>query len=101
MDIYQVIGWLIGGALAGSFVGLIVKRKREGFGRFLNIFIGMAGGVLGGALFEMLHLKTPILTAVKVSARDIVTAVAGSLVLLALVAILRRLLRGKKTADPE
>ena len=96
MDVFAIIGWLIGGALAGSFVGLIVKRKKEGFGRFLNLAIGLAGGVIGGVIFETFNL-TPMLKEFRVSARDIIGAIAGSLVLLGLVAIVRRFTRKKNT----
>lgn len=98
IELFTIIGWLIGGALAGSFVGAIVKRKKEGFGRFMNIVIGLTGGVIGGVIFEALNLRTPILSEFSVSARDILAAVAGSLILLLLVAIVRRLLR-RKTED--
>ncbi len=99
MDVFAIIGWLIGGALAGTTVGLIVKRKKEGFGRFLNLAIGLAGGVIGGVIFESFNL-THMLKEFRVSARDIIGAIAGSLVLLGLVglvAIVRRFTRKKNT----
>ena len=98
-DIFTVAGWLIGGALAGSFVGLLVKRKKEGFGRFLNLVIGLAGGVIGGVIFEALNLRTPILSAFQLSARDIAAAIPGSLLLLAIIAIVRRLMRSKEQEE--
>ena len=99
IDLITIAGWLIGGALAGSIVGLLVKRKKEGFGRFLNLLIGMAGGVIGGVIFEALNLRTPILSAFQVSARDIAAAIPGSLLLLAIIAVVRWLMRSKKQEE--
>jgi uncharacterized membrane protein YeaQ/YmgE (transglycosylase-associated protein family) len=33
----QIVVWLIIGALAGSLMGKVVKRWREGFGRWTNL----------------------------------------------------------------
>ena len=33
----EVIVWLIVGALAGSLTGFVVTRKKEGFGRYVNL----------------------------------------------------------------
>ena len=40
----QIIVWVIVGVLAGSLAGMIVKRRREGFGRFNNLIIGLEIG---------------------------------------------------------
>jgi len=49
--------WLIVGALAGSLAGVLVKRRKEGFGGLTNLGIGLVGALLGGALFSPHRLK--------------------------------------------
>ena len=48
------IGWLIMGALAGWLSGELVRGK--GFGCLGNILLGLIGAVVGGWLFEQLHI---------------------------------------------
>jgi uncharacterized membrane protein YeaQ/YmgE (transglycosylase-associated protein family) len=78
----QLIVWIIVGALGGSLAGLIAKRERKGFGVFGNLGLGLAGALIGGLLFRMFGLF-PQLDQVSVSLRDIIAALAGSLLLLA------------------
>jgi hypothetical protein len=40
----EIVVWLIVGALAGALVGMVVTRKREGFGHWANLGIGLVGG---------------------------------------------------------
>ncbi len=44
----DVITWLIVGALAGWLAGMLVKRRKQGFGHLANLGIGLvsAGAVL-------------------------------------------------------
>jgi uncharacterized membrane protein YeaQ/YmgE (transglycosylase-associated protein family) len=44
----KVIVWLIVGGLAGSLAGMLVKRTKEGFGRWTNFGIGLVGAIIGG-----------------------------------------------------
>ncbi|MEX1224233.1 MAG: GlsB/YeaQ/YmgE family stress response membrane protein [Pirellulales bacterium] len=77
----QFIVWLIVGALAGSVVGMVAKRSREGFGRWINLAIGLAGAIIGGLLFRLFHIDLG-LGSIQVSAEDLVAAVVGSVILL-------------------
>lgn len=77
----KIVAWLVAGALAGSFVGMVVKRRREGFGRYTNLGIGLLGALIGGALFDLFNVSLG-LEAIGVSLEDIVTALIGSLILL-------------------
>ena len=57
MDIFvehSVIGWLLMGLLAGWLSGELVRGK--GFGCLGNILLGLIGGVLGGWIFEQMHI---------------------------------------------
>lgn len=51
-----LIGWLIIGLLAGWLSGEVVRGK--GFGCLGNTLLGLIGAVVGGWLFEQLHIST-------------------------------------------
>ena len=78
----ELVVWIIIGALAGSLAGLVIKRKKEGFGRYMNLGIGMAGALIGGFLFEMLNIDLGLAN-ISVSLQDVVAAFVGSLIFLA------------------
>jgi uncharacterized membrane protein YeaQ/YmgE (transglycosylase-associated protein family) len=46
----SIIGWIVLGLIAGFIASKIVNRQGEGF--FLDIILGIVGGVVGGWLFE-------------------------------------------------
>ena len=46
----SIIGWIVLGLIAGFIASKIVNRQGEGF--FLDILLGVVGGVVGGWLFE-------------------------------------------------
>jgi uncharacterized membrane protein YeaQ/YmgE (transglycosylase-associated protein family) len=85
----QLVVWIIVGLLGGSFAGLIVKRDRKGFGALANLGLGLAGALVGGMLFYWTGLW-PGLARISVSLRDIVAAVIGSLIVLAVMWAWRR-----------
>jgi len=49
-----ILGWLVMGLLAGWLSGELVRGK--GFGCLGNILLGLIGAVVGGWLFEQLHI---------------------------------------------
>lgn len=55
MNLTAIILFLIIGALAGWFAGLIMGG--EGFGLVGNIFVGILGALLGGFLFGLADLQ--------------------------------------------
>lgn len=81
----NVIVWLIVGALAGSLTGVVVKRRKEGFGRVLNLVIGLIGALIGGFLFKILNINIGVLSEIKFNLQDVVAAFLGSLLVLAAV----------------
>lgn len=85
--------WLIIGLLAGSLTGLVVKRTREGFGRFTNLGIGLVGALIGGFLFDIMRIDLGLAN-IAVSLQDVVAAFVGSLVFLAIVFYGRRWYHG-------
>ena len=47
-SIDQLVVWIIVGLLGGSIAGLLVQRKRSGFGLARNLIIGLIGALIGG-----------------------------------------------------
>ena len=77
-----VITWLIIGFLAGSFAGMLVKRTKEGFGRWSNLGIGLVGALIGGAIFSVFGIDMG-LRRISISLQDLIAALVGSLLFLA------------------
>lgn len=92
----ELLVWLVVGLLAGSFAGMAVKRKREGFGRYTNLAIGLAGALIGGFLFDLLRIDLG-LAQISVSLQDVLAAFVGSLLFLAALASVRRWVGRRKS----
>lgn len=84
-----LIVWAIVGALAGSLVAAAVTRTKKGFGLWANILLGMAGAIVGGLLFSLLNIQLPGLEAMQFSFADLVVAVIGSVIVLAVYRFIR------------
>ena len=69
---------IILGAMAGSVAARVVTLNKEGFGRWLNLGIGMVGALVGSAIFYIFKIDLG-LADLKISMEDLVSAVAGSL----------------------
>ena len=95
-DIAQLIVWLIVGAVAGSLCGRMVKGKKEGFGNWANLGIGLIGAVVGGLLFDLIGIDYGM-SRITVSLQDLVSAVVGSLLFILGVWVYRKVQQGKKT----
>jgi uncharacterized membrane protein YeaQ/YmgE (transglycosylase-associated protein family) len=78
----QVIVWIVVGLVGGALASRLVTWDHEGFGRWRNLGLGLAGALVGGFLFRLLGLF-PELDKYSVSLRDVVAAVIGSLIVLA------------------
>ncbi len=90
----ELVTWLIVGGLAGSLVGMVVKRKKEGFGHWINLGIGLVGAVIGGVLFNLFNVDLG-LGEFKVTLEDLISALAGSLLLLVIIWLVTKY-RGSK-----
>jgi len=73
---------IIVGGVAGFLAGLLMKK---GFGIIVNIILGIVGAFVGNWLFGILNIS--IGTGV---INDIVTAVAGSVVILFVAGLLKK-----------
>jgi uncharacterized membrane protein YeaQ/YmgE (transglycosylase-associated protein family) len=89
ISLTQFIVWIIVGLLGGSIVGLIVRRERKGFGVWRNLGLGLVGALVGGLLFWLLGIF-PELDMVRISLRDVVAAVVGSLLVLGALGLWQR-----------
>jgi uncharacterized membrane protein YeaQ/YmgE (transglycosylase-associated protein family) len=85
----QFVTWLIVGLLGGSTAGMVVKRRRKGFGMAVNLAIGSVGAIVGGVTFRIFSLFES-LDAVSVSLRDLLSAFLGSFLVLGMVWIWQR-----------
>ena len=99
MTIGKIVVWLILGALAGSLAGRAVTFSRSGFGRWINLGVGMLGAVVGGFLFSLLGINLG-LGEIKIALEDVISAFLGSLLCIAAWWLIRRQLqRGKPEAS--
>ena len=78
----QFVVWIIVGLIGGSLAGALITWDKTGFGRWRNLGLGLAGALVGGFLFRLLGLF-PELDSITISLRDIVSAIVGSLIVLA------------------
>ncbi|MBS0234895.1 MAG: GlsB/YeaQ/YmgE family stress response membrane protein [Proteobacteria bacterium] len=78
----SILAWIIIGAIAGWLAGLLVKGY--GFGLIGNIVVGILGAGIAGLLAPRLGLYT------ESTGGNIVAALLGALILLAIVGLVRR-----------
>ena len=82
MGLFNIIGFLVIGLLAGWLAGLLMRGK--GFGCVGNVFIGALGGLIGGFLFKLAGLAFARFLG------SLLTALVGAIALLFMVALLRK-----------
>ena len=82
MSITSLLVFLVIGAIAGWLAGTIMKGR--GFGLLGNIIVGIVGALIGGFVFGLLGIIANSLIG------SIVTAVAGAIILLYLVDIIKK-----------
>ena len=75
----KLIVWALVGWFAGSLAARLVTRRREGYGGWTHLLIGMLGAIVGGLLFGFLRIDFG-LSQITVSMADLVSAFIGALV---------------------
>ena len=80
--IVNILLFVLIGAAAGCLAGLIFKGK--GFGFWLNLFVGIVGGVFGGWLFGKLGISSSGIVG------ELLAAVVGAIILLWIISLLKK-----------
>ena len=96
-SIDQVIVWIVVGLIGGALAGALMTWERGGYGLWRNLALGLAGAVIGGLLFRVFGIW-PGLDKIAISLRDIVSAVVGSLLVLAALWVWRKFGTSQKNA---
>lgn len=78
----HILAWLISGIIAGWLTGLVVRGR--GFGLLGDLVIGLIGGLIGGWVFRLLGIAATSWIG------EIIAAVVGGVVLVAIIRTLRR-----------
>lgn len=78
------IGWIIIGGLAG-WIGSKIMKTDESMGIFLNIVVGVVGGLIGGFLLKLLGVDVNGAGLIF----SFITCLAGSCLLLWIVGMVR------------
>jgi uncharacterized membrane protein YeaQ/YmgE (transglycosylase-associated protein family) len=81
MNLGQIIVWIIVGGFAGTLAGRVVTLKKEGLGRWMNLLVGMAGAVIGGACVSLFKINFG-LGDLKITFEDLIAAFLGSLLII-------------------
>jgi uncharacterized membrane protein YeaQ/YmgE (transglycosylase-associated protein family) len=76
-----LVTWLIVGAIAGSLASNIFGLAKRGYTRITNFGVGLAGALIGGALFRVLKINLA-LGKVSISLQDLLSALVGAMILL-------------------
>ena len=79
VGVYNVLTWLIVGLAGGSLAALALTGRMRGFGVLRNLALGATGALVGGGVFTLFRLF-PNLDLITISARDLLAAFLGSLV---------------------
>ena len=96
----EVATWIIVGALAGSLTGMVVTRRKAGFGHLVNLGIGLVGALIGGSLFKVFHIDLGLLGQITISLQEVAAALIGSLIFLAVIwGVRRKWAKGKEKPD--
>lgn len=83
---WDIILWIVLGALAGWIASMIMKTNAEQ-GALANIIIGILGALIGGFLMQFLFGTN---TAQGINFTTLLTAVLGAVILLAIIKAFRR-----------
>ncbi|MDO5738022.1 MAG: GlsB/YeaQ/YmgE family stress response membrane protein [Eubacteriales bacterium] len=80
-----ILAWLLVGGVAGWLAGMIMKE--EG-GLVKNVVVGIVGAFIGGAIMN--GIKAPTAGFTGFSVGSVLTALLGSIILIAVLRMIRR-----------
>jgi uncharacterized membrane protein YeaQ/YmgE (transglycosylase-associated protein family) len=92
MTVWDIIGWLVIGLIAGWLAGVILGRG--GYGLIGDIVVGLIGAFIGSLLARLLNVAGPTNTD-PFSWASLIFAIIGAIIL---IAILRALAPGRSRA---
>jgi uncharacterized membrane protein YeaQ/YmgE (transglycosylase-associated protein family) len=89
-NLSQLVTWIIIGAIAGFLAGLLIRGRH--MGTLWNVIIGLIGAVVGGVLFNLLHIPIPaaLNAGIELKLADIIIAFVGAVVVLLIAALIYR-----------
>ena len=90
IEISEIVNWLVVGAIAGGFVGMLLTGRKAGYGWFKNLGLGLLGGLVGGILFVKLVNLDYGMSKIQITLQEVVAAVLGTLIVIVLMKLLRR-----------
>ena len=96
LSIEKVTIWILVGLAAGSIASAMVTRRKEGFGRFGNLVVGLLGAALGSWIFDALRVRLD-LGRFELEVRDLVAALVGCLGVLVVVSPIQGRWVGKES----
>ncbi len=80
IQVSEIINWLIVGGIAGGFVGMILTGRKQGYGWYKNLALGLLGGLIGGILFIKLIDLDFGMSKIRITLQELVAAVLGTLI---------------------
>jgi uncharacterized membrane protein YeaQ/YmgE (transglycosylase-associated protein family) len=99
MNVGKFIVLLIIGSLAGSVAGRLVTFSKHGYGRWINMVVGICGALVGESLFRVLGIDLG-LSELKISLEDLIAAFSGSLLCIFIAWLVRRFAVGAQKPSP-
>jgi uncharacterized membrane protein YeaQ/YmgE (transglycosylase-associated protein family) len=89
IDLYDLIAWIIAALLVGPLAGIIVTRKKAGFGFLKNFGVGLVGALFGGLVVKALNLNYG-LAHITINAQDLVAGLLGALLFVLILYIITK-----------
>ncbi len=90
IQISELINWVIVGAIAGGFVGMLLTGRKQGYGWLKNLALGLVGGLLGGVLFVKLIDLDYGMSEIRVTLQEVVAAILGTLIIWIVLKLIRK-----------
>ena len=91
MEAGQIIALIIIGALAGTGAMSVTGRRNKKSGGWLtNTVIGILGAVIGGYIFDALHINLPEILEASVSLANLLVAFIGALIVIGVVSLISK-----------